>query len=224
MFKSFLLKLIKSILYGNKVPCEDLVFDVNKESDIYSLSVPKGRSKFNANKEEEDNDQQQSNDEYYDENSYIQYDSNYYDDGHSTTSITTTAEMIRLDNVKSSDGKTSKSLNRVVEYTDNDNQNLVATTTTKVTRNTKLTTQTDKTTMPNSIVNSKNNNDKILNDSVNSSSFSLFNSGSSIYSGRNFIFKNSYLFSYSSFFYYLFYNYLSLMILFNCFVYFSYHY
>lgn len=175
-----------------KVPCQDLVFDIQKDSDIYSLSVPKGKSKDDDSNTNNNNEDQNQSEDYYNENNYLNYDANYYDENSSTSTKPLPQFSINTDiidrtatvRIKSSSSSNTLEFisNNFLEHADH------LTTTTKSLRNTKLTTLIIKTTKSptiNIIDTNKNNiSGRNLNeDSLsypkikNNSSLSLYNSG-----------------------------------------------
>jgi hypothetical protein len=193
----------------NKVPCEDLVFEVQKDTDIYSLSVPKGKNKNEDENNNSNNDDQNHTEDYYNENNYLNYDANYYDENKeqfttpqilsasSSTAdgpkpMTTTAHLIKTK---------SSSVSNTLEFLSNNFlSNQLSTTTAKTMRNTKLTTPVIKTTksaISNKIIdnhNGRNLNSEDFSSIINNSSLNLYNSGSSNFK-FNFLINNYFYFS-----------------------------
>ncbi len=184
-----------------KVPCEDLVFDVQKDTDIYSLSVPKGKNK----NEDDNNSNDDQNEDYYNENNYFNYDANYYDENkeQSTTPLIspTTTEARSMSTTEHLIKTKSSSISNTLEFLSNNFlSNQLDTTTAKTLRNTKLTTPVIKTTkspLSNNIVdnhNSRNINKEDFSTNKYNSSLSLHNSGSSNFK-FNFLTNNYFHFS-----------------------------
>lgn len=188
----------------SKVPCEDLIFDVQKDTDIYSLSVPKGKNK-NEDENNNSNDEQNQTEDYYNENNYFNYDANYYDENkeQSTTPQIMTASSTTTEPKETSTTahliKTkSSSVSNTLEFFNNFLSNQQSTTT-KISRMTKLATpviKTTKSSLSNNIVENYNgrnlNNEDLTN--KNNSSLSLYNSGSSNFK-FNFLTNNYFYFS-----------------------------
>lgn len=77
-----------------KVPCDDLVFDVDKNDDIYSVAIPKGKKKFNDGGYREIDEDEEEN---YDDSSNYQYD-DYDENGTGTRKINSNLETTEVPN------------------------------------------------------------------------------------------------------------------------------